>query len=154
MSEYIFVHLINKQPVGANLGKSIPLHMTALHWFSTKALEDEISAAMKSLLTTIKPFSVTATNEALFGPDKDVAVAQLERTPEIVVLHVALLQAMQRLDAAFDDRWVGEEKWLPHVTHQKDARLHVGDICTVNDIDLIMRSGESGDRIIIDRITL
>ncbi len=33
MSEYIFVHLLDKKPVGSELGRSMPLHMTILHWF-------------------------------------------------------------------------------------------------------------------------
>lgn len=52
MSEFIFVNLIDKEPVGSTL-QSIPLHMTALHWSESDCEQHEIidtaSAALQSI---------------------------------------------------------------------------------------------------------
>ena len=154
MSEFIFVNMIDKEPVGTNLGQSIPLHMTALHWFETDHSPDKIISAAEFSLRSIKRIVSRTTNEDLFGPSKDVPVMRLERTPELLQLHCTLLEAMENLGATFDNRWVGESNWNPHVTHKLDKHLQCNESIKIQDIDLITRDIATGNRKIIHRHSL
>lgn len=153
MREYIYVYMIDKQPVGSTF-KFVPLHMTALHWFSTEKNPKTIISATTAVLQDLTKISTYATEEAMFGPDKDVPVMKLDRTSELINLHLKLVKAMQSLSVIFDERWTGEVKWYPHVTHKTDIRLYPGDQVLVSDIDLIMRERVDSDRIILERFNL
>jgi hypothetical protein len=154
MNEYIFVHLIEKEPVGSNLGKTIPLHMTALHWFEVDRTADEVNQQAKLALRGLLRLATIAEDEDMFDPDEDVPVMRLVRTPELLDLHLRLLKSMRGLGATFDNRWVGPENWSPHVTHKAESKLSPNDPVIVDDIDLISRVDKNADRIILNRIDL
>lgn len=154
MSEYIFVNLIDKQTVGSDLGQSIPFHMTALHWFETERSAEDIINAADFALRSLSRVLVHITEEDKFGPDKDIPVMRLEKTPEILRLHCSLLETMEDLEVTLDKRWVGSSRWNPHVTIKPNRKLSVGDVVEIQDIDLISRSEETGNRKIIHRFKL
>jgi len=152
--EYILVHLIDKESVGSLLGKGIPLHMTALHWFSLDCDRIDIIHATESALKDLKQIDTVATHDDLFGPEHDIPVIRLKRTPDLLQLHTSLMQSMKELGAKFDERWIGAENWNPHVTHKSNRRLHTNDKLLINDIDLIVRDGKHGSREIVHRFKL
>lgn len=154
MSEFIFVHLIDKKPVGSGLGPSIPLHMTALRWFECDRPEQEIIDSAELALQSIGKIIARATEEDMFGSDKDVPVVRLDTTPGLLNLHDTLLQAMQGIEARMNERWTGKDEWNPHVSHKPAARLHPGDEVVIDDIDLIVRSAKTGNRMILHRSNL
>jgi 2'-5' RNA ligase len=154
MSEFIFANMLDKEPVGTDLGQSIPLHMTALHWFETDHAADKIISAAELSLSSIKRIFTRTTNDDLFGPSKDVPVMRLERTPELLQLHCTLLEAMEDLGVMLDRRWVGESNWNPHVTHKLNNRLKSNEEFEIRDIDLITRADTMGSRKIIHRYPL
>jgi len=154
MSEFIFVHLIDKRPVGTELGEHIPLHTTILHWFEVTKGAAEIIAKADATLQPIGRLATKATYEDLFGPDKDIPVMRLEKTPGLIDLHLALKAAMEGMGATFDERWTGSDKWNPHVTHKLDKRLQPSDVVEVGDIDLITRPDPDGSRRILHRFEL
>lgn len=154
MSEFIHVHLIDKKPVATNLEKSIPLHMTILHWFESDHNSERIIDETHAALSFLGEIATKAMEEDLFGPNSDVPVMRLEKNPQLTELHTTLLQAMSNLGATFDSRWTGESRWNPHVTHKPDNRLNIGDEIDVDDIDLITRPHKNGDRTILHRFEL
>lgn len=153
MSEFIHVHLIDKRPVGTNLEKSIPLHMTVLHWFESEHTPERIIDETNAALGFLGEIATKAIEEDLFGPNSDVPVMRLEKNSQLTELHTTLLQAMSDLGVTFDSRWTGESHWNPHVTHKPD-RLYSGDEVNVTDIDLITRPHKNGDRTILHRFEL
>lgn len=79
---------------------------------------------------------------------------RIERAKPLIDLHIALLGAMRKLGAEFDERWTGADNWNPHYTHKSSGRLQPGDSHEVSDIDLITRVSEDGDRMILHRFAL
>lgn len=152
--KYIFVHLIDKKPVGSSLGLQIPLHMTILHWFSTESPASGIIEATSLAIKNIGQINTIATDDDLFGPERDIPVIRVNRTPELLQLHQNLVQSMKELGAEFDERWVGEANWNPHVTHKPNRRLHAGDKLLINNIDLISKDKNNGVRRIVHRFKL
>ncbi len=150
MSELIVVHRIdNITP----LDRHIPLHMTALHWFETDAPDAKVAEQLEAFARQQAAVTTRATEEALFGPEHDVPVMRLERTQELLDMHFGLLALAKYLGARLDERWVGEGGWNPHVTHQSEERLQVGDTVEIDSLDLIVRE-DDGMRRLVTRVEL
>lgn len=141
--EYIFVHRIDN---AAPVDQHIPFHMTALHWFAVDANVDDIVAAASRALSPFSVMDTRVTQEDKFGPQHDIPVARLQRTADMEKLHAALGQAMLSLGAKLDVRWVGADKWNPHVTHTDSERLSIGDTVRIDSLDLIARESHDGPR--------
>lgn len=154
MSEFIFVHLIDKRPVDTTLGRHIPLHMTILHWFESDHEVEEIVERTNAAVSSLAPIAIKATVEDLFGPDNNITVMKLNKDPRLVELHTTLMNAMEELGTTFDGRWTGASNWNPHVTNKQYMRLQPDDTVLVNDIDLITRKYKEGDRAILQRFIL
>lgn len=149
---YILVHRIDSD---ARLDTHIPLHMTALHWFEMDVKAEE------GLVRDVQEFAqnqpvlhTRATEEAIFGLDNkgnDVPVMRLEKTLELVRLHVGLIALVKVYGGLFDERWTGAERWNPHVTHQLEGRLQVGDKVRVDSLDLVAKE-DDGMRRLVTRV--
>lgn len=148
--EYIFVHRIDKQ---SEMDEHIPLHMTALHWFQADIDAERLVENVRARVETVTSITTTATSEDMFGPHKDIPVVRLERTTQLLGLHLSLLEIAKNAGAVLDERWVGADKWNPHVTHQRDGRLDVGAKVQINDLDVITKRSD-GMREMIARIAL
>ncbi len=148
--EYIVVHRIDKD---TPLDEHIPLHMTALHWFEFDQEPGVITEQLRQVAADQSPVTTYARHEDLFGPDNTIPVMRLERTPELLKLHTALEAAMRQVGVTFEERWVGEKNWNPHVTHQPEGRLQRGSEVTITDLDLIIKR-EDGMRELISRVAL
>ena len=150
-NQYIFVHRIDKE---SPFGNRTPLHMTALHWLESEATPHVVADRLHETLQSTRPITTRATREDMFGPDHDIPVMRLERTPELLGLHLALLGLAQNIKGKLDIRWVGEEKWNPHVTHTPEMRLYDGDEVCIRDIDFIIgrpdRSRELVATVVLD----
>lgn len=134
--EYIIVHRIDKT---TPLDKHIPLHMTALHWFESDLSPEQLAAELEGVIRNQPAVLAYATREDMFGPNKDVPVMRLERTPELLNLHLTLVEMAHGCDAVLEERWTGENNWNPHVTHQPEGRLNSGDEVQIIDLELITK---------------
>lgn len=150
MHEYIVVHQIDKI---TPLDEHIPLHMTALHWFESSTPQDTLVRQFDSLAKTLQPVKTYTTREDMFGPENDVPVMRLERSPELLDMHLALQGMARQTGAMLEERWVGEANWNPHVTHQPEGRLDVGSAIDAVDLDLIVK-GRDGVRRLLSRVVL
>lgn len=148
--EFIVVHQIDK---AGSLGESIPLHMTALHWFKSPVSGQEIVGQLEEFAAGQGAISVRATDTDLFGPNKDIPVMRLELSVELVRLHLGLLAVARSMGAELDERWVGAARWSPHVTHKGESRLYPGEALRIDDLDLIAR-GQDRRRELMARINL
>lgn len=148
--EFIIVSRIDKK---TPLDRHIPLHMTALPWFVSGLAPEHVVRELKVVGQSLRPVTTRATDEALFGPEQDIPVVRLERTPELLSLHLGLVALMRNVEGELDTRWVGADNWNPHVTHQPESRLHSGDIVQITDLDLITKRPD-GMRELVARVEL
>lgn len=144
-TDYIFVHLIDRDTEPSTF---IPLHMTALHWFQSDKQPVELAALLEKFTSDRQAVHTLAIEEAMFGPDKNIPVVRLERTPQLLDIHLDLLALVDSIGGRLDKRWTGEERWNPHVTHRPEARLQVGDEVIIDDISLFMRSRDGRRQLI------
>lgn len=154
MFEYIFVHSIDKRPVGSNVGLSIPLHMTLVPWFKTPMAPQYLISKVKPAIESLASVTTTTTHEDLFGPNIDIPVMRLQKTQTLVDLHQALLDIVINTGGQLDTKWTGPDKWQPHVTHKPDRRMLAGEKLSVDAIDLLNRAGRNSGRLLLHRFSL
>ena len=149
MSEsFIIVHQIDKR---TPLGEYIPLHMTALPWFEADS-QELVVAKLGDFVLSQDAVLTKAVEEDMFGPNLDIPVMRLDRSPALLGLHMGLL-ALAKAQGWQVELWAGEDGWNPHVTHQPEARLGVGDEVYINNLDLIRRRSD-GNKEFIRRFDL
>ena len=148
--EYIIVHRIDKT---TPLDKHIPLHMTLIHWFEFDGGDEKLIEALRNAVGGRSPISTHATKKALFGIIPVIPVMRLERTKELLDLHLALEAMARSLNAMLEERWIGEKNWNPHVTHQPEGRLQSGNEVNITDLDLITKRSD-GMREFVARVYL
>jgi hypothetical protein len=154
MNEFIFVHLLDDQPVGSDLGLEIPMHTTLLHWFETERTPEEILNIARTVLRGIAPVETIVTYNDMFGPDKDIPVMRLKRSFEFLNLHLLLLESMIDANTTFDQRWVGVRNWNPYVTNKLYKKLSPGDRLEINSVSLIQKRRPDKHRIVLDNVIL
>jgi len=148
MAEYLFANFI-EEPKTDQISGSLPLHLTLLHWFETTHTPPEVSSAITPIITSLGVISTYASQEDLFGPNNDVPVVRLHRSPQLLELHLGLIAAVQPLGVCFDDRWIGS-KWNPHVTNTVHSKLNVGQPVEIGNVSIVYRAKKGDPKSIID----
>ncbi|MFF1878360.1 2'-5' RNA ligase family protein [Leifsonia sp. NPDC058230] len=102
------------------------------------------------------PFTVSAGDEALFGPRRSVPVTLIRPSTVLSELHDALVDALEEAGARIRDQKHIRGGYRPHATVQGSARLRAGDSVVVDSLALVDRApaGLPGSRRIAALIPL
>jgi 2'-5' RNA ligase len=84
-----------------------------------------------------KPFDVITDGEALFGPNKNIAVSLIRPDEALINMHTQLLSIATELGAVYDEVAFMSEGYRPHATIQASSRLLDGQKVTLNDFTLV-----------------
>lgn len=114
-----------------------PLHVTltdifAIDWDEETLLQNCIHESQK-----LQTVSTIAADDVWFGDEKNVQVTLLEKNEAITKLHLELVSFLEKGNVRFNvPEFVGND-FKPHVTVQKDKRLHKGDEVIINTLTVI-----------------
>lgn len=119
-----------------------PLHITLIPpWIEMESKDiDEAQRLLQRIAQAYLPLEVTGVEEALFGASKNIPVTRVE-SEDLHSIHNKLLESftsMQASDQHFNHMWVGDD-YNPHVTHQGENTLAVGETFTLDSLSLIER---------------
>lgn len=117
-----------------------PLHVTLAGVFTINHDGDWLVSELCKILSGQKPFSITADEKAMFGPNKDIPVIKIVKTPEIIRLHNKLYKWLIDAGAVFDEPNYQGGNYIPHCTVQNSISLKTGEtrkISTVSFIDML-----------------
>lgn len=136
MNRYVIVSFLGKVPAGTSFTRTQwPLHITLIRPFDSYASEAELVAELTGALRYTKIFSLTGVSEELFGPELNIPVLELERTTDIVALNILLKRRFTNLaNPSTPDIFT---EYRPHVTHQAEGKISVGDTITVSSVSLV-----------------
>jgi 2'-5' RNA ligase len=115
-----------------------PLHVTladvfAVDWESSGLLEK-----LALLLAKHKPVELTADDDTSFGPpERPTQVTLLHMTLELRALHNDIIGLLISAGAVFNTPQYTKEGYIAHSTVQKHARLHKGDIVSIDNLTLV-----------------
>jgi 2'-5' RNA ligase len=131
---------VNKLSVGAEF-KQWPLHVTVVPWFRTEVSTDVLSKEINKVLSDINPFEVRIDHEAVFGRDKTVNLIQ-QPTP-FNDIEAAIRSLLKKRGVWLVDETTKKKRsYQPHVTAQKELRLHEGDGFWCDRLYVVEQKGE------------
>ena len=113
-----------------------PLHVTIVPWFRVDIVSDRLAAHMAQRLGTVRFFQVDMAGEAIFGRDK--LVNRVKRPTPFGQVEKVMREYLQHEHAwLVDGRTQARYPYQPHVTAQKNERLHEGDSFTCSGLTLV-----------------
>jgi 2'-5' RNA ligase len=128
---------VDRLPAGSEF-KQWPLHVTIVPWFRVGA--EELAAELKAALAGIRAFEARVGRETTMGKDKMVnLILPAEQFEDI---EFSVRSTLKRHDAWLVDETTKQKRsFKPHVTAQKDARVHEGDSFWCDRLYIIEQKG-------------
>jgi len=114
-----------------------PLHSTLVDTFAIDWSVDEMVVHLNEVLLKHAKASSTVTGSDSFGAQKQVKVSLLERTDDLMRLHMDVIKTLERGGLKLNDPQYAKEGFLPHATDQKHAKLDIGDKVNFNAISIV-----------------
>jgi 2'-5' RNA ligase len=151
MNKYVIVSFLENIPVDTIFADSQwPLHVTLIRPFVSLAKEEELIATLTKALEETKSFSLVGISEEMFGPESNIPVVELERTPQAIALNASLKSAFDSsMDKSVPDMYT---EFRPHVTSQVGGGITVGGTVGVNSVSLVRY--EPGMRYVLATVRL
>lgn len=152
MSDYLLVLPIDRYSIGDTyqIGESIPLHCTVMHWFPQRshlALE-AFKMWLQGLTKDTEPVWLISEHAALFGPDENVPVHTLVRNPALNLLHTRIFRFLVTTRCEPNELgWIGAG-YRPHVTTVGDRVFLPGEKHLADSIALVERETNRQKRVI------
>ena len=131
-----------QNPVVGDTFTDWPLHVTVVPWFRVSLSTEELAKCLTDALSGVQPFEVVMSVEALFGSrqNKTVNIVWLPSPLQTIEKRVRKL-LRNRKAWLVDETTKQHEKYVPHVTAQKDERLYEGDCFVVDRLYVVEQKG-------------
>ncbi len=152
--KYTIVHFVAPVENGAEFHmRDWPLHVTLADVFAVDRTGTAIDAKIKALAAHLAACEVEATEEASLG---EARVMLLQKTPQIVALHLAIVNLLEQNGVVFNTPEFTRGGFLPHSTIQRTGRLDPGDSVRIDTISLVdmLPAGDWQRRRVLKTITL
>lgn len=154
---YLIAYLLEKLEDGYEFDPNeYPLHVTIVPSFILDSIDAKTIKAIQDICANTKTISLTALDDAYFGPNKDIAVSPFATSEPLLFLHTQLSEALKRHGAEFEEEQYMFDAYRAHASVQKSARLRQGDEVTIDSITIIDKfPGSNPDkRRVLERLTL
>jgi phenylalanyl-tRNA synthetase alpha subunit len=112
-----------------------PLHVSFVPWFESER-RAELDAELERVLSITPAFSVTVGGEELFGETKHAKVNVIEPTPQIMNLHLLLLEKVEEFGRVISDQQYLREHYRAHITHYFERHKAPGEVLSIDAIYL------------------
>ena len=143
--KYTIIQLFKDIPEGTQFSASNwPLHVTIPDTFATDWDVPTMVEKLTQLLSSRTSATSVVENDRFFGDQRQVRVALLKKTDDLVKLHQDVIKVLERGGWKPNDPQFAKEGFLPHSTVQKHTRLNKGDEVIFNALTIIdMFPGEN-----------
>jgi len=140
MKAYLLALEIQEVEVG-RLYSSLPLHCTLVHWFWTDDSKKLLTVIESILETLPAPTLFVEGEEEFTGNTKSgpigVKVNKVTKTQRLATLHETIAILLEEAGVIYVMPQYIHEGYVPHVTHQQEARLNKGDKAQVSSVYLV-----------------
>lgn len=146
--KYAIIALIEPIDEGTEFpAANFPLHITLIGVFAIRYDGKTMAQMMDNLVKEQRPVRVRVEGPAMFGPHRDVEVMTIEKSNELVDLHLKLYDLLSKAGAVFNDPQFQAEGFKPHSTVSNGQRLKTGSIVTIDSLSIIdLFPGGDGQR--------
>ena len=143
--KYTIIQLFKDIPEGTRFSASNwPLHVTIADTFAIDWDVPTMVEKLTQLLSSRTSATSVVENDRFFGDQRQVRVALLKKTDDLVKLHQDVIKVLERGGWKPNDPQFAKEGFLPHSTVQKHTRLNKGDEVIFNALTIIdMFPGEN-----------
>ncbi len=114
-----------------------PLHITVAGVFAIDKNGTWLAQGLTDLLADQKIFEVRTDKKDMFGPNKDVAVMKIVKTPELISLYNKIHKWLLKSGAIYNEPQYQGDGYLPHSTFQKSGILNENEIWQIKSVSLI-----------------
>lgn len=114
-----------------------PLHITLAGVFKIDYDGMRLKNELPRVLSDQKPLLITVGEKDIFGPDKDVAVMRIMKTPELMSLYDKIYSWLNQSGAVHNEPQYEGTDYLPHSTMQKAARLIPGETRQIQSVSIV-----------------
>jgi len=138
------------------LPSEFPLHITLAGVFAINNTGTVLSEKLLELLAHQTAFQAFTDTDEYFGPNKDIYVMKLQKTPELMSLYHKIHDTLNQLGATFNEPQYEVDGYIPHSTVQKNVRLSTNQVISVNTVAIVdlFPNGDGHKRKIFKIITL
>ncbi|MCB9820833.1 2'-5' RNA ligase family protein [Candidatus Nomurabacteria bacterium] len=141
MSRYVIVSFLEKATLGITFSKSEwLLHLTILRPFFSDNEDGYLIGILKDSLLEKQKVTSTGKVKEMFGPNKDVAVTELEHNTRIQDLHDSIESAFKPFIRFESEQY---PTYRPHVTNQGSRGIVVGEEVVINSVSLVKIDNDS-----------
>ncbi len=134
---YILVHFLDHLAEGTRFESSAwPLHLTIAPPFSIELGRADLETVL-GFLKRKPPIDSEVTGPAQFGPQHDIPVMELRRTPELQALYEETIAALSRHGAVFKGANHIRAGYRPHITLRKNESVRRGQAVRVDSVTLV-----------------
>ncbi len=136
--KYAIIQLFEDVPEGTQFfWKDWPLHSTLVDVFAVDWNASTMGERLEASLASHTPATSVAMGDTFFGPDKQIRVVLLEKTPSLVRLHQDIITVLEQGGFKPNNPEFVRDGFLPHSTVQKHTRLRAGDSVVFDALTII-----------------
>lgn len=136
--KYTIIQLFEDVPEGTQFSASSwPLHATIADIFAIDWGVPTMIEKLTGLLKNYAPVMSVVEDDRFFGDHGQVQVALLKKTDSLVKLHYDVIELLEQGGWKPNNPQFARDRFLPHSTVQKHARLNKGDEVTFNALTII-----------------
>ncbi len=114
-----------------------PLHITLASNFMVDWEATDLFNKLTSVLSDIKPVTVSAGDDEFFGGERKIQVTVMNMTPELMTLHKQIVRTLKDAGAVFDEPQYNDDGYRAHATVQKAHRLNKGDGILIDEVTIV-----------------
>ncbi len=114
-----------------------PLHITLAGVFSIGLNGETLTNELADLLVDQKIIEVKSDKKDMFGPNRDVEVMKMERSPELLNLYNKIHSWLLVSGAVYNDPQYQGDGYLPHSAFQKNGFLNENEIREIRSVSII-----------------
>lgn len=136
--KYSIVSLLENKKEGYEFPSSNwPLHVTLAGTFAIKWDVEKLIKKLDELPKQFKPISSVVSHDEYFGPEKEVHVAILDMSKELIKLHYDVVGLLKEAGAKFNNPQYIESGFRAHSTIKPHVRTNIGDTVLIKNLAVI-----------------
>jgi len=114
-----------------------PLHVTLAGVFAADKGRVQLAKELATAVNKYEPFEIVADVEDRFGPNRDVVVMKVKKTPELMSLYQSVYKWLKDSGVTYNSPIYESGGYVPHVTAQKTGSLRQDESRIIKSVSLI-----------------
>ncbi len=138
IQKWAIISLLKDVPEGSEFYYTeFPLHLTLAGVFKIDKDGEWLTNELTRLLVGQGSFNIEADKNDMFGPNKDVVVMRIKKTPELLGLYKKIYVWLHNSGVIYNKPNYQGQGYLPHSTFNKSGILLSGESRLINSVSIV-----------------